>query len=148
MPYFDWLTHTSAQHMACCRWVMYNQHQAALLELQQSNMHTQIDLVALSQPTDQVLQRASLHAWVPTAVTCSFVFMVDTISATLSCLLPCVACLSCSREDTEAPVALQQFLAPVTCDMYACKKAMLENHNSVQQLSFCNFPRSRMSAWS
>ena len=33
---------------------MYNQHQAALLELQQNNMHTQIDLKALSQPTDQV----------------------------------------------------------------------------------------------
>lgn len=36
------------------RWVMYNQHQAALLELQQNNLHTQIDLKALSQPTDQV----------------------------------------------------------------------------------------------
>ena len=33
---------------------MYNQHQAALLELQQNNMQTQIDLKALSQPTDQV----------------------------------------------------------------------------------------------
>ena len=33
---------------------MYNQHQAALLELQQSNMHCQIDLKALSEPTDQV----------------------------------------------------------------------------------------------
>ena len=37
-----------------CRWVMYNQHQAALLELQQKNMHNQIDLKALSQPAGQV----------------------------------------------------------------------------------------------
>ena len=50
-------------HMALCRWVMYNQHQAALLELQKNNMHTQIDLKALTQPTDQVLQHPSLHAW-------------------------------------------------------------------------------------
>ena len=42
------------QLLTHCRWVMYNQHQAALLELQQNNMHTQIDLKALSQPTDQV----------------------------------------------------------------------------------------------
>ncbi|KAL0036871.1 hypothetical protein WJX77_003190 [Trebouxia sp. C0004] len=34
-------------------WVMYNQHQAALLELQQNNMHHQIDLKALSEPVDQ-----------------------------------------------------------------------------------------------
>ncbi|KAL0037996.1 hypothetical protein WJX79_008937 [Trebouxia sp. C0005] len=34
-------------------WVMYNQHQAALLELQQNNMHNQIDLKALSEPVDQ-----------------------------------------------------------------------------------------------
>ena len=33
---------------------MYNQHQAALLDLQQKNMHTQVDIKALSQPTDQV----------------------------------------------------------------------------------------------
>lgn len=69
---------------------MYNQHQAALLELQQSNMHTQIDLKALSQPTDQVLQHAFMHAWVHAyCFNCSFVLMVDTKSATLSCLLPC-----------------------------------------------------------
>ena len=37
-----------------CRWVMYNQHQTALLELQQNNMHNQIDLKALSEPVDQV----------------------------------------------------------------------------------------------
>lgn len=35
---------------------MYNQHQAALLDLQQKNLHTQIDLKALSQPADQVCQ--------------------------------------------------------------------------------------------
>ena len=37
-----------------CRWVMYNQHQAALLELQRNNLHNQIDLKALSEPVDQV----------------------------------------------------------------------------------------------
>ena len=34
---------------------MYNQHQAALLELQQNNLHHRIDLKALSEPVDQVI---------------------------------------------------------------------------------------------
>lgn len=37
-----------------CRWVMYNQHQEALLALQESNMQNRIDWQALAQPTDQV----------------------------------------------------------------------------------------------
>ena len=38
---------------------MYNQHQEALLALQESNMHNRIDLQALAQPSDQV----SLQVW-------------------------------------------------------------------------------------
>ena len=42
---------------------MYNHHQAALLDLQQNNMHTQIDLKALSQPTDQVRSIRACISW-------------------------------------------------------------------------------------
>ena len=44
---------------------MYNQHQAALLELQQDNMHNQIDLKALSEPVDQVCPVSVIIASLP-----------------------------------------------------------------------------------
>ncbi len=76
-PYaFEYKLHLQS-HLGTCRWVMYNQHQAALLELQQKNMHKQIDLKALSEPTDKVATRNAVQlavltcmvlAWPPVSV--------------------------------------------------------------------------------